>query len=82
MKMQEVSVGAMVFMKEKLDDEIRETYYTKVSDTEYLHHGCIQGSPIQEIGQGPRYSNIHSNGYLYTFNRHLPVEPIEASIFM
>ena len=80
----DIAIGAVVFTLTKMDDEtsheVRETYYTKVSETLYHHHGCIQGEPVIEEGERPRYINVNfAVGFEYPMVGALPVFPIEES---
>jgi hypothetical protein len=81
MLMAQVGIGEMVFNEIKLDDEIRETYYTRTSVDTYTHHGCIQNSPVVEDQEVPRYINFSSDGYRYALVGALPVKPIIESRF-
>lgn len=80
--MRDATIGSLVFTLTKMDDdtashEIRETYYTKISDTQYIHHGCIQGDPDpdeSEEEKRPRYINIeYPFGFEYKLIPSLPV---------
>ncbi len=82
MKMSEVENGKMVFNEQRMDDEIRETYYTKDSETSYRHHGCIQGLQELEDGERPRYVNFVAEGFVYPLVPALPVKPISESKFI
>lgn len=80
----DVPVGSVVFTLTNMDDdtshEIRETYYTKISEDRYLHHGCIQGEPVLEEGERPRYINItFPEGAEYPLVPTLPVFDISQS---
>jgi len=86
--MRDIPIGSVVFTLTIFNeyDEVRETYYTKVSETVYHHHGCIQGSqqPFEE-GERPRYFSPHlslTKGYEYPMIPTLPVFPISESRFI
>lgn len=87
MLMRDAPIGARVFTLAKMDAEVRETYYTKISEDRYLHHGCIQGAePLNPLvlsnDDRPRYINvIFSKGFEYQLIGTLPVYPIEQSCF-
>jgi len=84
MKMIDVPIGDMVFMENLFEEreEVRETYYTRTSDTIYRHHGCIQGSSSLEDGDVPRYKNFSSEGFEYKLIGGIVVRPIEESRFI
>jgi hypothetical protein len=82
--MGDMPVGAVVFTLTRMDDEtsheVRETYYTKISETVYHHHGCIQGAPELAEDERPRYINVtFKTGFEYPMIATLPVFPIEES---
>ena len=84
--MRDIAVGSVVFLLTKMDDEIshevRETYYTKLYETTYLHHGCIQGDLVIEEGERPRYITVDFDyGFEYPMVAALPVFPISESRF-
>lgn len=81
MRMSEAQVGETYFLNERLDGEVRETYYTKVSETRYRHHGCIQGNLVLEVDERPRYVNFNAEGFEYNLVKALPVEPLSRSKF-
>lgn len=84
--MRDVPIGSVVFTLTNMDDdrshEIRETYYTKISEDRYLHHGCIQGDPDPEPAERPRYINMSfPEGAEYPLVPTLPVFDISQSRF-
>lgn len=83
MKMHEAPIGQMVFMEKFFHeyDEVRETYYTPISETRYLHHGCIQGGKVLEDGGRPRYINFTTTGFEYALVPGIVVKPLGESRF-
>lgn len=81
MRMSEVEVGLTYFLHERLDGEVRETYYTKVSETRYRHHGCVQGAEVLEEDEHPRYVNFNAEGFEYDLVKALPVQHVSGSRF-
>lgn len=80
--MRDIPIGSVVFTLTIFNEynEIRETYYTKISETAYLHHGCIQGDPrLLEEDERPRYIKVNSKGFEYPMIATLPVFPIGQS---
>jgi hypothetical protein len=88
MKMQDAAIGDLVFLDERIDDEVRETFYLRDGPTTCLHLGMVQGDPAlkertkDELGQPvlPRYRRF-SSGYQYPLVAALPVKPINESRF-
>jgi len=82
MKMREAAIGSLVFRFERLEEsgEVRETYYTRISEDAVRHHGCIQGRAILEDDESPRYTNIDLTGYEYRLI-NFPVRAITESVF-
>ncbi len=89
MLMREVPIGDMVFLEERLDAEVRETFYTRNGDATYLQHGCVQGAPelavrrFNDIGriEKPRFIRFVPAGFQYPMVGALPVKPLSASRF-
>lgn len=82
MNMRDALIGEMVFRFERLEEsgEVRETYYTRLTEDRYLHHGCIQGAAEREDDERPRYINFNKDGFEYRLI-NFPVKPIAESVF-
>lgn len=81
--MRDVPIGSVVFTITNMDNEIRETYYTKISDDVYRHHGCVQGSLVREPDERPRYINVDlTKGAEYPLVPALPIFYVQDSAFL
>jgi hypothetical protein len=91
MRMDEVPVGQTVFLLERLGDEMRETFYERISERVYVRRAVVQGEMLPDDGAcpwesgresyRPRYASFDARGTYYPLAPALPVRPLSESQF-